>query len=189
MIGSILGGIGGFFKGGALGVIGSLISGALASYNKKKEIEREVALVNAQIALAKANGDANAIIETIKATAASQVASYDHDSKTLNIAAGIEKFFDGDNKVRSGIGYFVSLVLFTIAFGLDFIRGSLRPFICYILTGLAAYITIYSIRKVGMDADVLRECAKYGLYTCMDMAGLVIGWYFGSRQQEKVKRK
>jgi hypothetical protein len=60
---------------------------------------------------------------------------------------------------------------------------------CYLLFGTAAGITIYSIIKVGLDASVMSECAKYGVYTCMDLATIVVTWYFGSRQMEKIKRK
>lgn len=172
--------------GGVLGVFGSLATGFLDFLNNKKQTEKDIATINAQkeLALAKANGQV--LIETLKVQQAATAASYEHDTKTLNIGKDITAFFSVDNAAsRSWMGY----LLFLMAFGLDFIRGSLRPVMCYLLFFTTAGITIYSIREFGADSDVLKECAKYGLYTCMDAAGMVIGWYYGDRKQEKIKRK
>jgi hypothetical protein len=186
ILSAVLGGVGGFFKGGVLGVIGSLVTGWLDNRNKKTQVEKDIAAINAskELEIAKAKG--NVLIETLKLQQAATSASYEHDTKTLNIGKDITAFFSVNNaESRSWLGY----VLYLLAFGLDFIRGSLRPVMCYLLFFTAAGITIFSIRKFGIDSDVMKECAKYGVYTCMDSAGLVIGWYFGDRQQEKIKRK
>lgn len=172
--------------GGALGVFGSLATGALNYFTGKKQLEKDIAAINAQKELAIAQANGQALIETLKIQQAATAASYEHDTKTLNIGKDITAFFSADNaSARSWMGY----ILFMMAFGLDFIRGSLRPLMCYLLFFTAAGITVYSIQKFGADSEVLKECARYGLYTCMDAAGMVIGWYYGDRKQEKIRRK
>jgi hypothetical protein len=185
IISAIIGGATHLIGGGALGVFGSLATGLIDSLNNKKQIEKDIAVINAQKELALASANGQVLIETLKIQQAATSASYEHDTKTLNIGKDIAAFFSSDKDTRSWMGY----LLFFLAFGLDFIRGSLRPVMCYLLFFTAAGITIYSIQKFGIESDVLKECAKYGVYTCMDCAGMVIGWYYGDRKQEKVKRK
>lgn len=161
ILGTVLGGIGHVFSGGVLGVVGSIATGILDHFTKKKELEKEIAAINAQkeLAIQKANGDA--LLETLKMQNAATSASYEHDTKMFGKDAG----------------------------AVDIFRGTLRPIMCYLLFLTAAGITIYSIVRVGLDASVMSECAKYGVYTCMDLATIVVTWYFGSRQMEKIKRK
>lgn len=161
LLGTILSGAGHIFSGGILGGLFSIGQGVIDHLTKKKEMEKEIAAINAQkeLAIAKANGDA--LLETLKMQNAAFSASYEHDTKVM--------------------GKDVSWM--------DSYRGTLRPNMCYLLFFTAAGITSYSIWKVGFDPIVLHECARYGLYTCMDSTAMVIGWYFGSRQMEKIKRR
>jgi hypothetical protein len=189
IIGAIGGALGGFFKGGVFGMAAQLVQKWLNNKESAKEKEKEIELARLAVKLAETQGNANAIVETLKANAAAQTASYDHDSKNLNIGAGITAFFDGDNKNRSGFAWFVALVLFAIAFALDFIRGSLRPFMCYIYTGFAAAIVWYAYRMGWISQEVIQRCAEYTIYAWVETSGAIIGWYFASRNDEKVKRK
>ncbi len=185
----IIGAIGGFFKGGVLGMAGQLVQKWLNNAAENKEKQKEIRLAELAVELARTQGNANAIVETLKANAAARTASYDHDSKTLNIGAGITQFFDGDNKNRSGFAWFVSLVLFVIAFTLDFIRGSLRPMMCYIYTGFAALIVVYAYHKGWITQDLIQRCTEYTVIAWVETSCTIIGWYFASRNDEKVKRK
>lgn len=189
IIGAIGGALGGFFKGGVFGMAAQLVQKWLNNKSEAKEKEKEIELARLAVELAKTQGNANAIVETLKANAAAQTASYDHDSKTLNIGAGITAFFEGDNKNRSGIAWFVSLVLFSIAFMLDFIRGSLRPVMCYIYTFFAASIVFYAYRMGWISTEVIQRCSEYTIYAWVETSCTIIGWYFASRNDEKVKRK
>lgn len=184
-MGAIIGAVTGFFKGGVVGIAASLIQKWINHKAEVKEKDKEIELARLAVELAKEKGSADALIETIKANAAARTASYEHDSKTLNIGAGIEKFFDGENKNRSWWGYF----LYIIAFGLDFIRGSLRPFMCYIYTGFSALVVIYAYRQGWISQEVVQRCAEYTVYAWVEVSGTIIGWYFGSRNDEKVKRR
>lgn len=181
IITAIAGAVGGFFKGGVVGVAASLFQKWLANKEAKSGRDKEVEIARLAVDLAKATGNANALIETIKAEAATRTASYEHDTKTLDIGKGIQEFFTGEVKNRTFWGY----VLFGLAFMLDFIRGSLRPNMCYIYTGLAVWIVVYGITVVGVSREVLQDCVKYGLYACVELAGAIVGWYFGLRQDGK----
>lgn len=161
ILSAILGGASHFLGGGVLGIVGSLGGEVINYFKKKKEIEQQVAVINAQkeLALAKANGDL--LLETTKMQNAATTASYEHDTKAF--------------------GKDISW--------LDTYRGSLRPNMCYLMFFTAAGITVYSITKVGLDTAVMSECAKYGVYTCMDLATMIITWYFGNRQMDKIQRR
>lgn len=185
IISSVIGAVTGFFKGGVVGVAASLIQKWLANKDAKASRDKEVEIARLAVDLAKAQGNANALVETIKAEAATRTASYEHDTKTLDIGKGIQEFFTGEEKKRSFWGY----VLFGLAFMLDFIRGSLRPALCYIYTGLAVWVVIYGITIVGVSKEILQDCVKYGLYACVELAGAIVGWYFGLRQDAKIGRK
>jgi hypothetical protein len=185
IIGTIGSAIGGFFKGGVVGIAASLIQKWINHRAEIKEKDKEIELARLAVQLAKEKGNADAIVATIQANSAAMAASYEHDTKTLNIGAGIEKFFDGENKNRSIWGY----VLYMIAFGLDFIRGSLRPFMCYIYTLFSAAIVIFAYDKGWIAIDVIQRCAEYTVYTWVEISAAIIGWYFGNRNDEKVKRK
>lgn len=178
---TIVGAVGGFFKGGVVGVAASLIQKWLGQKETKSERDKEIEIARLAVDLAKTTGNANALIETIKAETANRAASYEHDTKTLDIGKGIQEFFTGEVKNRSFWGYF----LFILAFSLDYIRGSLRPFMCYIYTGLAVWIVVYGITVVGVSKEILQDCVKYGLYSCVELAGAIVGWYFGLRQDDK----
>ena len=184
IIATVVGAVGGFFKGGVVGVAASLIQKWLGNKEAKSARDKEVELARLAVDLAKATGNANALIETIKAEASMRASSYEHDSKTLGIGQGIKEFFTGEADNRSFWGY----VLFGIAFMLDFIRGSLRPAMCYIYTGLGVWVVIHGITVVGIDRAVLQECVKYGLYAAVELAGAIVGWYFGLRQDDKIRR-
>lgn len=189
IIGAIGGALGGFFKGGVFGMAAQLVQKWLNNKSDAKEKEKEVELARLAVELAKTTGNANAIVETLKANAAAQTASYDHDSRKLDIGAGITAFFAGDNKNLSNFAWFVSLILFSIAFMLDFIRGSVRPFMCYIYTGFAAVLVWYAYRMGWLTPEVIQRCAEYTVYAWVETAGTIVGWYFASRNDEKVKRK
>jgi hypothetical protein len=181
IIASGIAAIGGFFKGGVIGVAASLIQKWLANKEAKASKDKEVEIARLAVELAKATGNANALIETIKAESAMRTASYEHDTKTLDIGKGIKEFFASDGGKRSFWGY----LLFGVAFMLDFVRGSLRPAMCYIYTGLAVWVVVYGITVVGVSREVLQDCVKYGLYAAVEMAGAIVGWYFGLRQDDK----
>ena len=185
IFGTIASAVGGFFKGGVFGVAASLIQKWISHKAEIKEKDKEIEIARLAVELAVQKGSADALIETIKANAAARTASYEHDSKTLNIGAGITQFFDGENKNRSWMGYF----LYMIAFGLDFIRGSLRPFMCYIYTAFSVLVVAYAYRTGLISQDVIQRCAEYTVYAWVETAGLIVGWYFGNRNDEKVKRK
>jgi len=185
IITAIVGGIGGFFKGGLLGMVGGLIQKYLNHKTGLKEKDKEVELARLSVELAKATGSANALVETIKANAMAMAASYEHDTKTLNIGQGIQAFFEGENKKRSFWGYF----LFIIAFGLDFIRGSLRPAMCYIYTGFSALIVWYAHTHGLISQVVIERCAEYTIIAWVEFSGMIVGWYFANRNDGKVQRK
>jgi len=88
IIGAIGGAIGGFFKGGVLGMGASLIQKWLNNKAEAKEKDKEIELARLAVQLAIQKGSADAIIETIKANAASRTASYEHDTKTMTLRPG-----------------------------------------------------------------------------------------------------
>ena len=71
----------------------------------------------------------------------------------------------------------------------DLLRGTLRPIVTYLLLGISIYLAIWASRQVTLEMDIIKEIAKYAVYTCLDLAALCISWYFGARQIDKIRRK
>ena len=70
----------------------------------------------------------------------------------------------------------------------DMVRGILRPTVTLYLVAIATGLAVWSIQRQGIPAEVQAEVAKYAVYTCLDLAGMCVSWYFGSRQIEKITR-
>lgn len=70
----------------------------------------------------------------------------------------------------------------------DLLRGTLRPIVTYLLLGVSVFLTWWAFERVGVGDEVIREVAKYGIYTCLDLTALCVSWYFGARQIEKTNR-
>lgn len=70
----------------------------------------------------------------------------------------------------------------------DMVRGVLRPTVTLYLVAIATGLAVWSIRRQGIPVEVQAETAKYAVYTCLDLAGMCVSWYFGSRQIDKISR-
>lgn len=77
----------------------------------------------------------------------------------------------------------------TKLFSVDGYRGTLRPNITYLLVGLAIFLAVWAFRRVGLEVEVVKEIARYAVYTCLDLSALCVSWYFGSRQIDKINRR
>jgi len=190
ILGVVAGVAGGLFKSAFGGGIFSVVTGFLDYLNKKKQIDKDIRVIEAQTELAKVNASGAALIETLKMQASERTASYEHDTKTLNLGKDIQGFFTAaDAKNRHWFVNALFFILFLLAFMVDALRTTWRPVVGYLLIFTTAGIAIYTIRKFGIESEVLKQCTVYALYGCVDSAAFVIGWYFGDRMQEKVKRR
>lgn len=71
----------------------------------------------------------------------------------------------------------------------DWYRGTLRPTVTYLLLAISIFLAIWAFKMVGLETDVVKEIAKYAVYTCLDLTALCVSWYFGARQIDKIRRK
>jgi len=68
----------------------------------------------------------------------------------------------------------------------DVVRGLVRPAITLYLVAVASVIALWAFKKVGLEQVVVSEVAKYSIYSCLELAGICIVWYFGGRETRKV---
>lgn len=71
----------------------------------------------------------------------------------------------------------------------DTVRGLLRPAVTVYLVAITTGLAVWAFRRVGLEQAVVAEIAKFAVYTCLDLTGLCVAWYFGARQIDKVRRK
>ena len=63
----------------------------------------------------------------------------------------------------------------------DSIRGLFRPTIAMYLSIVSTIITLWALKKVGLDEAIMKDLVKIGFYTCLHLTTICITWYFGVR--------
>lgn len=71
----------------------------------------------------------------------------------------------------------------------DQIRGLTRPVLTAYITIECSYLVIYSLNKVGLSTALMEKISEYSVYASFELAGICIGWWFGSRGLSKFNGK
>lgn len=173
------------FGGGLTGLIGGAVQKVFEYKTKKLEIEaakekytHEVALRKVDAEIMKEEWAARTKVADIEATAKIEVAdsaAFAESLKTEN-----KNYLDYLDKLNDKQDWFFVI--------LEFIRGSIRPFLTVYLCGVTTLIYLKAARL--LSADVILPGMAYDLLTQIINTVLYVTttcvlWWFGTRNSEK----
>lgn len=175
------------FGGGLTGLIGSAVSKVFEYKTKKLEIEaarerftHEVALRKVDAEIMKEEWAARTKVADIEATAKIEVA--DSAAFAESIKSDDKNYLDYLDKLNDKQDWFFVI--------LEFLRGSIRPFLTLYLCGITTLVYIKATRL--MNADIILPGMAYDMVTniintVLYLTTTCVLWWFGTRNSEKRK--
>lgn len=173
------------FGGGLTGLIGGAVQKVFEYKTKKLEIEMNRERFAHDVAMKKVDAEimaqewaARTKVADIEATAKIEVA--DSAAFAESIKSDDKNYLDYLDKLNNAQDW-----LFVI---LEFIRGSIRPFLTVYLCGVTTLIYLKATKL--MNADIILPGMAYDLLTCIINTVLYVTttcilWWFGTRNSEK----
>lgn len=151
--------------GGATGLLGTMVSGAIDFFQSRAEHKREVDLRRLDIELARTEAGAAEKVAAIEAEASTDRAE---------LGAMEASYREASSRMsRAGDGFLMKLV--------DFVRGMTRPVLTWGLVALVG--AIYFTLGAG---DLAPESIKPRIIeTVLYLTTAAVLWWFGQRQIEK----
>lgn len=150
------------FSGSLLGIFGSVGAGILDYLRQKQANKHELDIFAAKKELAQIAATSAVQLENL----AVLKGSYETDKAT---------FWQKD----APVGILI----------IEMARGLTRPVLTLYLTIIASYIAVSSLREVEMTPEVLRRVAEYSIYSALELTGIALGYWFGSRGLQRIKEK
>lgn len=151
--------------GGATGLLGTVVSGAIDFFQSRAEHNRELDLRRLDIELAQAEANSAERVAAIEAEGArgraeleAMAASYREASSRMS---------------RPGDGFLMKLV--------DFVRGMTRPVLTWGLVALVGVI-YFTLGAGGLEPEAIRPRI---IETVLYLTTAAVLWWFGQRQIEK----
>ena len=146
------------FSGGLLGFLGSVGTGVMNIYSQMQRNKHDIAMEVAKRETMMATQSGQLSIETIKAFSA----SYDADKATY---------------WKDGSPWWMACI--------EFARGFTRPGACWHYIIASDLIAIYALWRTDLSDAAWGEISKASVYAAMQLTGICVGWYFGSRSVDK----
>ncbi len=183
----LLSGITSILGGGITGIVGSVVQRVFEYKTKKLEIEaarekfaHEVALRKVDAEIMKEEWTARTKVADIEASAKIEVA--DAAAFTESLKSDNDNYLDYLDKLTPKQDW-----LFVI---LEFVRGSIRPFLTVYLCGVTTLIYLKAAKI--MNADVILPGMAYDLLmniinTVLYVTTTCVLWWFGTRNKEQKK--
>ena len=151
--------------GGATGLLGTLITGALDFFQRRQDHAQEMELRRLDMELARIEGESAGHVAAIEAEGRADEAAW----------SALEKSYREASRrwSRPGEGWLMQLV--------DFVRGMTRPMLTWCLVGLVAAIYFW---LGASDMEVI-EIRPRIINTVLYLATAAVLWWFGARQLAK----
>ena len=172
-------------SGGILGVLGALLKNGLEVYQKNKEAQTGLAIVQEQNKHELLMADKQ--LEQIKFEAQNSVTIAD-----LNMRGELEK--SADSVFEASFANDKASYSTDSASGwmllVDVYRGITRPNLTNFFVGFLAFLTVIIWYKLPAEVVYSQDFLKATLYKLIDLyiflGGTVVGWWFGASPTRKV---
>lgn len=151
--------------GGATGLLGTLLSGALGAWRRRQQHRQEVELRRIDIEIARVEAERAERVAAVEAESEESARAWSA-MEASHRAAG-ERWSSGDS------GWLVLV---------DVVRGLIRPALTLGLVGLVGCIYFVGAAGEGFDAAAVRARI---VDTVLYLASTCVLWWFGSRAQGK----
>ena len=151
--------------GGATGLLGTVVSGAIDFFQSRAEHKREMDLRRLDIELAQTEAGAAEKVAAIEAEGARDAAALEAMEASYREASS--------RMSRPGDGFLMKLV--------DFVRGMTRPVLTWGLVALVGTI-YFTLGAGGLEPESIKPRI---IETVLYLATAAVLWWFGQRQIEK----
>jgi len=151
--------------GGATGLLGTVVSGAIDFFQSRAEHKREMDLRRLDIELAQTEAGAAEKVAAIEAEGARDAAALEAMEASYREASS--------RMSRPGDGFLMKLV--------DFVRGMTRPVLTWGLVALVGTI-YFTLGAGGLEPESIKPRI---VETVLYLATAAVLWWFGQRQIEK----
>ena len=151
--------------GGATGLLGTVVSGAIDFFQSRAEHKREMDLRRLDIELAQTEAGAAEKVAAIEAEGARHAAELEAMEASYREASS--------RMSRAGDGFLMKLV--------DFVRGMTRPVLTWGLVALVGTI-YFTLGAAGLEPESIKPRI---VETVLYLATAAVLWWFGQRQIEK----